>query len=165
MRTQDVLLLPDDRGLSASAHTTPHPAQKPRRRVLPERKPGTMGRPWLIPGDIPPGKRKTGGCKRQTPRKRPVGFGGTKRNKLSTSSLTTDRELISFHCQFAVSLVTILSTDSRRYESVYLFCSAFAFAFCVHLWFGFCFLVLNLAVGCCFRFAVALVFALLTLWV
>lgn len=97
----------------------------------------TMGEAWLIPGDIPPGKRKNGGCKRQTPRKGFLGFGGTKRNKLSTSSLTTDRELISFHCQFAVSLVTILSTDSRRYESVYLFCSAFAFAFCVHLWFGF----------------------------
>lgn len=72
----------------------------------------------------------------------------TKRNKLSTSPLTTDRELISLHCQFAVSLVTILSADSRRYESIYLFCSAFAvyrgfracfgsdLALCFHLVFG-----------------------------
>ena len=72
----------------------------------------------------------------------------TKRNKLSTSPLTTDRELISLHCQFAVSLVTILSADSRRYESIYLFCSAIAvyrgfracfgsdLALCFHLVFG-----------------------------
>ena len=34
-----------------------------------------------------------------------------KRNKLSISSLTTDWELISFRCQFAVSLVTSLSVE------------------------------------------------------